>query len=509
MTKENTSYSLLLINPRRSTRFNWDLQETIRLMGKKTVSTPLALPLLAALTPSQYDIRIIDEDIETIPKAYSPDIVGITALVSNISRAYEIADHYLSRKIPVILGGSQVSFNKKESAPHATSLVIGEAEELWEKVLSDFECDNLQPIYESSSFPSFNHSPVPRWDLVKTSKMMAYTVQVSRGCPYKCDFCLVKKMFGQKQRYRHIDNVLAEIQSLPSGAIINFADDNLTANKGYAREFLTALTVLKRVWTCQASLETALDMGLLSQMKEAGCTSILIGFESLDKGALKASGKTQNLREKYETAISNVHRAGMHIVASFVVGFDTDTEKTFDDIFRFTQQQGLSYVMVNALFAYEGTDFYNTMKVQNRLRPSHSDFCSGLLPNITFSQFTRRDLFEGILRTLERIYDCTHVAQKAQRIFSTGSFHEFKQGRISFLNKIRTYFYVLKSYKYAPERGKRVLYRTLSKLVNEHKISRGTKIQFILFIDSFKGYISFVTQSKETIHSLLRDAPHP
>ena len=138
---KRTRYLLYLINPRRTYRFHWDLKEVCRIMDRRTAIHPLALPTVAALTPSQYEIRILDEemgaiDYDTLPR---PDIVGLTAVVPNLTRAFAIADRYRENGVPVVMGGAQASFNVEECLKHCDSVVRGEAEGAWQRCLGDFE----------------------------------------------------------------------------------------------------------------------------------------------------------------------------------------------------------------------------------------------------------------------------------------------------------------------------------------------------------------------------------
>jgi radical SAM superfamily enzyme YgiQ (UPF0313 family) len=249
-------YRLLLINPFQKYKHYATQPEMCRLMGKRTTMSPLALTTIAALTPVHYDIRIIDEEIERLPAGLSADIVGITALTNTINRCYEIADSFRGRGVAVVLGGPYISFAVEEGLQHADSIVVGEAEGSWQRCLADFEAGGLRKTYTAEHKDEFTTAPIPRWDLIDTSKVVCIPIEVSRGCPYNCEFCLVTKMFGRRMRYRDIDNVMAEIAASPLRSIL-FVDDNLTVNKTYARELMRRLKPLGISWTCQASLELA------------------------------------------------------------------------------------------------------------------------------------------------------------------------------------------------------------------------------------------------------------
>lgn len=504
MTTPETTYALLLVNPKRRYRFNWDLKEVTAIMGKKTVGHPLALPLLAAMTPAHYNVRIVDEELEPLPGGPLPDLVGITGLISNIQRAYEIADAYREKGVLVVMGGPQVTFDVDTALAHADSVVVGEAEKVWDACLRDFENGAMAPVYRSSTLCEFEESPIPRWDLLDTSKMLTFSVQVSRGCPYRCDFCLVRKLFGKGQRYRRIDNVIEEIEALPPDAQIAFADDNLTADKAYTRELMNRLIPLRRSWSCQASLDVTQDEALLGLMSEAGCNSILVGFETLNPSALKEAGKFQNKLSKYETGIENAHRAGIHILGSFVAGFESDTLETFEEIDRFTQQTGLSFVMINALSAYPGTDLYDRMGAAGRITKINPDLCNGIYPTMHYRHISQEEMFFGILSTLDNVYSFETLSDKAPAVLGNGGFQNRVQPPISFWVKLRSTLHVLFRYALSPNRYKRLLFSRLFGLIRSKRTDVGVVIQYLLFISSIHGYQLFNQRQGKTLLKELR-----
>ncbi len=499
MTSDAKRPVLWLVNPKRSFRFNWDLLEVTKIMGKKTVGHPLALPLLAALTPERFEVRIIDEELGPLPENELPDLAGITGLISNIRRGYELADRFRAAGVSVVMGGPQVTFNVEETLRHADSVVVGEAELIWETVLADFERAALMPVYKADTPVSFEKSPVPRWDLLDTDKMLTFSVQVSRGCPHRCDFCLVRKLFGRSHRYRDIDNVIEEINTLPPGAQISFADDNLTADKRYAKELMRRLVPLRRSWSCQAGLDAALDTELLQLMSKAGCNSMLIGFETLNQKSLEEAHKPQNHTAMYKAAVENAHRAGIHVLASFVVGFDADTKDTFDEIRRFTEQANLSFVMVNALSVYPGTDLYNRMKLEGRITRINTDLCNGLVPTMRYRRISQTEMFDGIIDTLSRIFSFENLSVRGPAVLGTGAFLEQIEPPISVFVKLRSVLHLLFHYALSLNKHKRRLLFRLMRLVREKRLSIGGLMQYLLFVTSIRGYLEFNKRQRRFI----------
>ncbi len=503
MRTASKRYTLYLINPKRRYRYHWDLKEICRLMRKKTAVLPLALPTVAALTPDHYEIKIIDEEMDSLSIDRKPDIVGITAMIPNINRAYEIANAYRALGVPVAMGGAQVSFNIEESLRHADTIVVGEAEAVWEQCLADFESGQLKPVYRADTFPEFKRSPRPRWDLVGTDKIMALGVQVSRGCPYHCEFCLVPNMFGCRQRYRDIDDVIAEIQSLPKKQI-SFVDDNLSADKSYARELMRRLKPLGVSWICQASLDLADDEYLLKEMAEAGCTSILFGIESLNPDSLMETRKKHNRIAKYASAIRRVHEAGIIAIASFIVGFDADTLDAFDEIYTFTADNHILYIMLNVLTAYPGTRLYERMQSEGRLTDIDTAMFGGVYPSFHFKQMWQSDVYQRYYTTLDKMYDYSHLRGKALHVLGNGRFQRFNAGEIRPYDKFLSLLYLFRMYILSADKDKRRFFFDLMGLAFKKKACIGIIIEFLVFIASFHGYLNYTRPQRDKLLKKIR-----
>lgn len=496
-------YSLLLINPKRKLRYLWDFKELCQVMGKKTPVPPLSLPTVAALTPFRYHVRIIDEEVEPIDFSFKPDIVGITALGNTVKRGYEIADRFRRQGATVVMGGPQVSFNVEESLQHADSIVIGEAEGAWQECLSDFENGTVKPNYKNDKPCEYKKSPIPRWDLVRTDKIMAMPVQVSRGCPYKCEFCVVRNMLGRLHRYRDIDNVIEEIKALPKRQL-TFADDNLTADKKYAHDLMDRLKPLKVSWMCQASLDLCEDSELLAKMAQAGCTSVLLGIESLDEAALKEAGKYQNKIEKFEKGIKTIHDHGIHVIGSFIVGFDTDRLEAFDKIFNFTMKNGITMISLNVLTAYPGTDLYDRMKKDGRINNIDTDML-GIYPTMRYKHVSQADMFFKFFAMSEKMFSYEVVLPKARQTLCNGKFTHYNEADISIMDKLRSMAYLFRQYLVTDNTAKRELFRMLFFHGRKGKVSMGNVVEYLLLAASFNGYLE---STREHRAGILEEIKH-
>lgn len=475
------TYKLLLISPRQKFVNYQAHVELAKIFGKKRLMTPLALPTVAALTPNNFNIKIIDEEIESIPKNYTPDIVGITTLSATATRAYKLADRFRSQGIKVVFGGPYSSFNTEEGLKHADSIIIGEAEIAWKNCLADFEAGEMQKTYTTELKCEFKNPPKPRWDLVSTNKIFQSAVQATRGCPFNCHFCLVSNLFGRKMRYRNLENVIEEIKTSPSKWIF-FVDDNFTINKKYALKLIQKIKPLGISWACQSSIDVAEDEELLKEMAESGCYNILIGFESLNSESLEESNKIHNKKAiNYKKAVSTIHKYGIHINASFVVGFDSDTLKEFDNIYDFTLETGLGNVNLHTLSAVPGTRLYDKMKEQHRLTNLSPDLGVGFLPNLNYLNMSRIELFDKYMETIIKLYSWDTLNEKAKILFQNGAFN-LSVSDVSYLLKIKMVGVIIFEFIFTFNKEKRELFKTIFNFMNKKLLSKDKGFSFLIYM---------------------------
>ena len=249
---------------------------------KRVLSPSLALLTVAALTPDEHDVYIEDENVQELDLNDEPDLVGITVNVDTSTRAYAIALHYRERGVPVICGGIHVSANPGEALRYADSVCIGEAENLWEKILFDVATGRLQKRYYCSEPADLAQTPLPRWELIDQSRYL-YTniVCASRGCPFRCEFCYNSCDYvHHKYRNRPITHVIKEINMLDTRQVL-FIDDNFIGNINWTREVLRAIKPLDLKWHAAVSTNIGLHLDVLDEMQATGCQSLFIGFESI------------------------------------------------------------------------------------------------------------------------------------------------------------------------------------------------------------------------------------
>lgn len=330
----------------------------------------LALPMLAALTPPDVKVSFTDDlltPIDLEKGLREVDLVGITVLTKTALRAYRIADAYRKKGVAVVLGGIHPSALPEEAKAHADAVVIGEAEGIWRRLIEDVRAKDLKPFYRQEGLTDLSKTPWPQRKILPTKGYFPVdVVQATRGCPFRCEFCSVRKFFGDTYRFRPIPDVIEEVRSLPH-RLIMFNDDNIIGNPAFSKELLHALIPLNKKWIGQASLSGLKEVENISLLARSGCIGLLIGFESLSKANLVQSQKYQNDPAEYQEIIDTLHRFGITIWGSFIFGFDEDNPSVFEETVAFTIRAKLFSVVFAILTPYPGTAFYDRVKREGRL----------------------------------------------------------------------------------------------------------------------------------------------
>ena len=356
---------LVLVNPVSSARTRLTINKSSRF-------PPIALGIVAALTSESWRVKLIDENWE--PFVYQEaDLVGISAFTASVNRAYEIAAIYRQRGIPVVMGGIHASMCPQEALQFVDAVVIGEAESVWSKVITDMEEGRLQRVYHGE-WTNLSGFPYPRRDLFHPEYMLA-SIQTSRGCPMDCEFCSVTAFNGRRYRRRPPKDVLAELEQIPQ-KILFFLDDNII---GYGRQSRQqALAIfrgmverrLEKWWICQASLNFANDDEMLHWASKAGCRMVFLGLETEDICTLKEINKQLNLTqvvESYKAAIRRLHRAGIAVLGAFIFGMDSDTPETLRHRADYIIHSGVDAMQMTFLTPLPGTRLFNRLLEESRL----------------------------------------------------------------------------------------------------------------------------------------------
>lgn len=407
-------YKLLLINPLSTKRLGLTRDQ-------ESIYPPMSLGIIAALTPDHWDIELMDENFERF-EYRKADLVGLTALTAQVSRAYEIADIYRKKNIPTVIGGIHVSVMPEEAGEHADVVVIGEAESVWKSVLEDFEHRRLKKQYKGELLPMVN-SPQPRIDLYHPGYAFG-SVQTTRGCPHSCDFCSVHTFNGRQYRPRPVKDVVDEFEKIPQQRVY-FVDDNFIGYSKKSAENVVAICKeiirrgIKKDWFCAASMNVAEHDEAMKYMAEAGCRMIFLGIESELIDQLESANKKQNIKigiENFNQVYQKIHQHGMAVLGAFIYGLDTDTPETIDNRSSYILQSDIDTMQASILTPLPGTPLFDRMQKEDRLIYkdfpkdwAHYDFVEVVYkPKL----MTAEELTAAVRKTWERLYDEKQLKKK-------------------------------------------------------------------------------------------------
>jgi radical SAM superfamily enzyme YgiQ (UPF0313 family) len=399
----------------------------------------LSLLTLAALTPARHKVEyreIADlKDQESLPADF--DLVAISTFSAQIFEAYQVANFYREHGVPVVMGGLHVSALPEEARQHGVSVVIGEGEPLWPQVLADLERGDLQPCYRSSGARGFDlrEAPLPRFELLDPAKYNRITVQTSRGCPHRCEFCASSILLTSRYKLKPVPKIMAEIGAIKQiwpRPFIEFADDNSFVHASHAKELLRALLPEDVRWFTEADINIAKDDELLGLMRDSGCQQVLIGLESPSSSSLhglelKSDWKARQ-REFYQSAIAKIQSYGITVNGCFILGLDGDTSAIFDSVLNFVRESGLYEVQITFLTAFPGTPLYRRLKAEDRiLQDGAWDKCTLFDINFRPRDMTAADLQSGFVQLARTLYSSEETQQRRQefkrRLRTSENFH--------------------------------------------------------------------------------------
>lgn len=384
--------------------------------SKTIASLPsLGLLTLAGMTPPEHEVAYIEisdiREMATLPIGF--DLVAISSFSAQINEAYELADRYREVGIRTVIGGLHVSMLPDEAAQHCDAVLIGEGEPAWLEVLEDAANGVLKRRYGSldSGF-DLADAPMPAFQLLDISKYNRLTVQTSRGCPHRCEFCASSILLTRHYKQKPMEKVLAEIdciQSLWKRPFIEFADDNSFVHHRYWKELLPNLLGRKLRWFAETDIGIADDEELLDLMRESGCAQVLIGLESpIDEGLhgleMKNDWKLRKL-PRYREAIHKIQSRGITVNGCFIIGLDGHTPQIFDDVFNFVQETELYEVQITLLTPFPGTPLYARLEHEDRLlEPGNWKKCTLFDLNYRPANMTVEELHSGFLDLVQRLY---------------------------------------------------------------------------------------------------------
>jgi radical SAM superfamily enzyme YgiQ (UPF0313 family) len=374
----------------------------------------LGLLTLAGLTPEKFRVEyheIADlKKLSELPAHF--DLVALSTFTAQFYEACAVADHYRLKGIPVVMGGITATSLREQAKEHCTSVVIGEGELLWPELLADFERGELKPYYVTNRHFDLADAPMPRFDLLDPDKYNRLTVQTSRGCPHKCEFCASSILLTPRYKVKPVEKVIAEIQEIKkiwAKPFIEFADDNSFVHREHYKKLLRELAKENVRWFTEADIAVAQDDELLSLIRDAGCQQILVGLESPRRTSLYGVELKNNwkLRQQdhYKEAIAKIQSHGITVNGCFILGLDGDTREVFDDVVRFVRDSQLYEVQITFQTAFPGTPLYARLKHEGRiLRDRAWELCTLFDINFQPKNMSVAELQNGFLNLAKQLY---------------------------------------------------------------------------------------------------------
>lgn len=349
----------------------------VKLYGFKVL--PYGLLQLASVTPPEVEVEIFDEKVEPLPERPQTDLVGISVFTTaNAARAYELGARYRAQGLPVVMGGAHPSARPDEALRFADSVVVGEGEGVWPRVLQDAQRSALEPMYVATP-PELTGLPTRHpWQLLKTARYPApLVVQTTRGCPIGCEFCSVTAFNGKQMRHKRLAQVLDELAELstvrPSvyariADTVFFLDDSFGTDVLYYKALMQGLIDrgLELRWVTQATTTLAQKPELLALAQRSGCVGVLIGFESLSQDSLREADKSYKARA-YGEIVQKLHDHGIGVEGTFIFGFDHDDEGVFERTVEFCERTRLNVAQFSVLTPLPGTRLFARFRAAGRL----------------------------------------------------------------------------------------------------------------------------------------------
>ena len=337
---------------------------------KKLYFTGLALPLLAALTPDDWETELIYEVIEDVPFDTDADLIGVSTMGHGVIRSIDIAKEYRRRGKTVILGGYMASIMPEEAVKYCDSHIIGDAELVWQQMLSDFENGKLKKTYEKPLEGNWYSTPPPRFDLLEGKNLGDFLpVQAGRGCPNSCSFCSVSCLYRGRYVKRPLPEVIRDIEQIKSLGYkkILLLDDNIFSDRKYLDSLLDTLIKLDISWMSQCEITIGKDDELLEKLQKSGCTTLSFGLESISRESLISMDKGWAVPAEYDSLIQNIRNHGIDVSTEMVVGGEGDTLESIRMTKDFIERNKISVPRFYILTPFPGTRFFDQIKEEGRL----------------------------------------------------------------------------------------------------------------------------------------------
>lgn len=450
---------IVIVNPRFEISF-WGFEHCVSLFGKRANLPVACLGLLAALVPDRHDVTLVDENVEDIDfeRLARADLVCLTGMSIQGRRIIEILEEMRARGVMTVVGGPMATVEPEALEGLADVIFVGEADETWPAFLAAWETGSHKTRYEQPEKTDLTTLPLPRTDLLKVERYMFGSMQISRGCPFTCEFCDIIVTFGRRPRLKASEQVIAELEAFRRRGfkIVFVVDDNLIGNKKAIKPILRDIVAWQQARAypltlfTEASLDLAEDDELMELMGLANFQNVFIGIETPNEDSLRETKKLQNVRPNAGSLIERVHRIqdrGIDVWCGMIVGFDNDDISIFDAVPKFLSRARISTALVGMLHAIPTTPLYKRLKEAGRLNSDEDADRYGT--NVAPLGMSSEELRDGFIQVMQECYGADAYFERLDSQFVDRNFkftlHElpyWKDWRLAwakraFLNYVR------------------------------------------------------------------------
>ncbi len=412
---------IYLVAPRHPENF-WSMQGTANILGAKTLMPNSALATMMALTPDDVNIEyaFVDENVTEIDFDFKCDLVAVTGATLHSKRIHEICNEFRKRGRQVALGGTYASIEHDRCNELADYHFIGEAEYIWPLFLRQWTIAKADNVYHQETYIDMVDSPAPDWSLIETKDYVNISVQTSRGCPNRCDFCDVIQYVGRKFRTKSVEQIMLELQNVIDigGRTVFFSDDNFLGNKAFTKELLTALIEwnIKQSrplsFSTQITVQVADDEELLKMFVDARFSVLFLGVETVRKESLEEVHKGQNMAKDIFERLRKISRFGIVPFVGLIVGFDNDNESVFEDLDHFLLETDSPIAGISLLNAPRHTLLYERLKAEGRLAEDEFSGEWQLNTNVIPKQMSLEKLVGLYWDFFQKIYQPEHFENR-------------------------------------------------------------------------------------------------
>lgn len=367
--------------------------------------------LLAGLTPSEHEVRIVEEYLEDINYDTGAGVIAISAQIMQFQRAVDISLEFKKRGKTTILGGYLPTLVPEKVEPFFDSIVIGEADKIWEGILQDIKNQRLKKRYVGPAVRDLSALPVPRYDLIKKDRIVVYPVQATRGCPFQCNYCSIASLYKGDYRKRPVKDVLRDIEATGSKNI-NFCDDNLCEDFTYSEQLFEAITPLKIRWGTQTTIKVTGNAKLLEKARRSGCNMMALGVETLESQNLSEMQKTFQKIDKYAQAFKNLLEAGISPHALIIFGLPQDNKEIFHRTVDYLENLKIPIAQFFLFVPYPGTPVGEKMLKKGLV--TDSDLSHYREPYVVYrpDNLSPEDLIAGWRDSLSRFYSLSSILKR-------------------------------------------------------------------------------------------------